>query len=183
MPNWNFADRSYTNAEVISHFYRSLREAAGDALVLGCNTVGHLSAGLFEMQRTGDDTSGRDWNRTRKMGVNTLAFRVPQHGAFFAIDADCAGLTREIPWYLNSQWLDLLSRSGTPLFVSLAPGAAGVPEVRKAVKRAFEVAASPLPPAEPLDWLRNSEPEKWLLDGQQVSYDWFGADAASPFFK
>jgi alpha-galactosidase len=65
--NWNFADRSRTNAEVIRQFYSAMRDAAGDTLLLGCNTVGHLAAGLFELQRTGDDTSGRDWNRTRKM--------------------------------------------------------------------------------------------------------------------
>ena len=75
------------------------------------------------MQRTGDDTSGRDWNRTRKMGVNTLAFRAPQQGTFFAIDADCAAITKDVPWQFSAQWLDLLARSGAPLFVSLAPGA------------------------------------------------------------
>jgi alpha-galactosidase len=81
-PNWSFANRTRTNAEIIRDLYEVLREAAGAALLLGCNTVGHLAAGLFELQRIGDDTSGRDWNRTRKMGVNTLAFRAPQHGAF-----------------------------------------------------------------------------------------------------
>ncbi len=39
-------------------FYRAVREAAADVVVLGCNTVGHLAAGLVEAQRTGDDTSG-----------------------------------------------------------------------------------------------------------------------------
>ena len=73
--------------------------------------------------RTGDDTSGRDWSRTKKMGINTLAFRSPQQGNFFDMDADCVGLTNAIPWSLNRQWLDLLARSGTPLFVSAAPDA------------------------------------------------------------
>ncbi len=109
--NWNFADRSRTNAEVILDLYRAIREAAGDVMLLGCNTVGHLTAGFFELQRIGDDTSGRDWNRTRKMGVNTLAFRAPQHNTFFAVDADCVGLTRQIPWELNRQWLDLLAEA------------------------------------------------------------------------
>jgi alpha-galactosidase len=99
--NWSFADQTRTNAEVILDFYRAIREAAGDVMLLGCNTVGHLAAGVFELQRIGDDTSGRDWNRTRKMGVNTLAFRGPQHNTFFAVDADCVGLTRQIPWNLN----------------------------------------------------------------------------------
>ena len=133
---WSFADRSKTTAEIIRAFYEGLRKAAGDTVLLGCNTVGHLAAGLFELQRIGDDTSGRDWNRTRKMGVNTLAFRAAQHDAFFAVDADCVGLTHDVPWALNRQWLDLVARSGTPLFGSAAPDAVG-PEQRAALKSAF----------------------------------------------
>lgn len=178
--NWSFADRSRTNAEVIRQLYSTLREAAGETLLLGCNTVGHLSAGLFEVQRTGDDTSGRDWNRTRKMGVNTLAFRGAQHNAFFALDADCVGLTREVPWELNRQWLDLLARSGTALFVSAAPDAVEK-EQQAALRQAFQTAAAPRPVGEPLDWLENSEPEHWQLGRQRANYDWFGREGASPF--
>ena len=178
--NWHFKDRTRTNAEVIFSLYQAIREAAGDALVIGCNTVGHLAAGLFEMQRTGDDTSGKDWNRTRKMGVNTLAFRGPQNNAFFGVDADCVGLTKQIPWSLNRQWLDLLSHSGAPLFVSAAPDAIG-PEQASALRDAFAVAASAMPTGEPLDWLRNNEPERWRLNGKIVEYNWFGDEGASPF--
>lgn len=169
---WRFGDRSRTTAEIISAFYRAIRAAAGDALVLGCNTVGHLSAGLFEMQRTGDDTSGREWARTRKMGVNTLAFRAPQHGTFFAIDADCVGLTLDVPWGENRQWLDLLARSGTPLFISAAPKAVG-PEQARALRDAFAHAGWRQPLGEPLDWMATTQPENWNLGGDRVSYDWF----------
>ena len=96
--NWSFADRTRTNAEIILVLYRTLRYAAGNAVLLGCHTIGHLGAGLFEIQRTGDDTSGRVWERTRKMGVNTLAFRLPQNGTFFASDPDCAAHTENTPW-------------------------------------------------------------------------------------
>jgi alpha-galactosidase len=178
--NWNFANRSRTNAEVILDLYRALREAAGNVTLLGCNTVGHLAAGVFELQRIGDDTSGRDFNRTRKMGVNTLAFRGPQHNTFFAADADCVGITRQIPWESNRQWLDLLARSGTPLFVSAAPGAVG-PQQREALSHAFKIASAPHPVGEPLDWLTNSEPERWFFEGASAKYDWFGSEGASPF--
>jgi alpha-galactosidase len=91
---WTLADGGCTTAEAIIDLYRCLREAAGeDAVLLGCNTISHLAAGIFEMQRTGDDTSGKEWDHTRKMGVNCLAFRAPQHGSFYAVDADCMGLT------------------------------------------------------------------------------------------
>ena len=96
--NWHFADRTRTTAEVTLDLYRAIRASAGDRLVIGCNTFGHLAAGLVELQRTGDDTSGRDFHRTRRMGVNTLAFRGPQHRAWFDLDADCAPITSEVPW-------------------------------------------------------------------------------------
>lgn len=178
--DWNFQDRTRTNAEIIREFYLMLRKTAGETPLLGCNTIGHLSAGIFEAQRIGDDTSGRDWNRTRKMGVNTLAFRMPQHGTFFAIDADCVGLTKQIDWSLNRQWLELLARSGTPLFVSIAPGALG-PEQKAAVKEAFVFASQPHPVAQPVDWLTNSQPQHWNAQGKELSFDWFGSEGVSPF--
>ena len=115
-PGWHFNDQSKTNAEIINHLYRTIREAAGDMYVIGCNTVGHLAAGVFELNRIGDDTSGKEWARTRKMGVNTLGFRLPQHNTFYAADGDCVGLTKDVPWDKNRQWLQLLAGSGAPLF-------------------------------------------------------------------
>lgn len=169
---WAFADTTRTTAEILFDLYQTIRGAAGSALLIGCNTVGHLGAGLFELQRTGDDTSGKHWERTRKMGVNTLAFRMPQQGAFFAADADCVGLTRAIPWEKNRQWLDLLARSGTPLFVSADPDAVGTPE-RDALTEAFARAATVQAPAHPLDWLHTTSPRHWRFpDGTETVYDW-----------
>ena len=177
---WHFADRGKTNAEIVLDFYRAIREAAGASLVIGCNSLNHLSAGVFELQRTGDDTSGQDFNRTRRMGVNTLAFRAPQHGAFFAVDADCVPITPQIPWALGSRWLDLVARSGTPLFVSADPRAVG-DEQRQALKAAFALAAQQLPLCEPLDWLETTAPRRWRLQGKPVEYDWLGPEGATPF--
>lgn len=175
---WTFAERSHTNAEIIRRLYTVIREAAGHTSLIGCNTVGHLGAGLFELQRTGDDTSGKHWERTRKMGVNTLAFRMPQHGAFFAVDADCVGLTREIPWELNRQWLDVVARSGTPLFVSADPDALGTAQ-REALTRAFATAAQPTAPAEPLDWMQTTCPRRWQFGTETIAYDWSGFPGTS----
>ena len=119
---WCFYERTKTTAEIILALYKTVLENAGDALILGCNCIGHLCAGLAHMNRIGDDTSGRDWERTRKMGINTLAFRLCQHKRFFDADADCAGITEQVPWELNRNWLDLLAHSGTPLFVSSRKG-------------------------------------------------------------
>lgn len=168
---WTFADRTRTTAEIVGNLYAAIREAAGEAKIIGCNTVGHLGAGLFELQRTGDDTSGRHWERTRKMGINTLAFRMPQQETFFCADADCVGLRPEIAWEQNRQWLDLLSRSGTALFVSAHPEAVGQ-EQRAALREAFARAALPMTAAEPLDWMETTSPRRWLCQGETQIYDW-----------
>ncbi|MFZ4509034.1 MAG: hypothetical protein ACOYON_15200 [Fimbriimonas sp.] len=169
--NWAFADQTRTTAEILRALYQTIREAAGDAMLIGCNTVGHLGAGLFEMQRTGDDTSGRNWERTRKMGINTLTFRMPQHETFFHADADCVGITDAIPWEKNEQWLRLVALSGTPLFVSVAPESLGQ-EQRDALRDAFHVASSPQTPAVPLDWMETTSPRRWLTGQGEVRFDW-----------
>jgi alpha-galactosidase len=172
-PGWHFADRTRTTAEIIRAAYQAMRAGAGNAIIIGCCAVSQISAGFFDLFRSGDDTSGRDWDRTRKMGVNSLAFRMAQHETFYAADPDCVGLTPDIPWDFNRQWMDLVARSGTPLFVSIDPGMMG-PEQVKAMKAAFSLAAKPRPVGEPLDWLESTTPRAWRLEGEVVHFDWFG---------
>jgi alpha-galactosidase len=181
--DWHFNDRSSTNAEIILRHYRNLRGAAGDATVLlGCNTIGHLAAGLVEVQRAGDDTSGRTWERTRRMGVNTLAFRLPQHGTFFACDPDCAAHTSATPWEFDRQFLDLVARSGTPLFISVDPRTV-TPEQRAAYRAAMQTAlsGSDAGGCAPLDWLYSTTPRTWRLGDRTVTYQWEEATGAQPF--
>lgn len=168
---WSFNDRSLTNAEIVLRLYRIIRAAAGPMYLIGCNTVSHLSAGIFELNRIGDDTSGREWDRTVKMGVNTMAFRLPQHNAFYAVDGDCVGLTTQIPWRLNKQWMQLLAFSGAPLFISAQPEATG-PEQKSYIRECFAAAASAQPTGEPLDWMENPRPTRWQLNGREVTFDW-----------
>lgn len=178
---WSFVDRSLTNAEIILRLYRTLREGAGDAVLLGCNTIGHLGAGLFEIQRTGDDTSGHIWERTRRMGVNTLAFRLPQNGTFFSSDPDCAAHTERTPWGLDRQWLDLVARSGAALFVSVDPRTV-TPEQKSEFCAAMQTALSGGAPGgcEPLDWLHTTTPRRWRIGGEDVTYDWTERSGAWP---
>jgi alpha-galactosidase len=180
-PGWHFADRSLTNAEIILRLYRTLREGAGEAVLLGCNTIGHLGAGLFEIQRTGDDTSGLIWERTRRMGVNTLAFRLPQHGTFFASDPDCAAHTEKTPWELDRQYLDLVARSGTALFVSVDPRTVQ-PDQKAAFRAAMQTALSggTTGGCEPLDWLCNTTPRVWRFGDEKVTYRWEEPSGAFP---
>ncbi|MDB4901277.1 MAG: alpha-galactosidase [Mucilaginibacter sp.] len=170
-PGWSFNDRSKTTAEIINHLYQSIRESADDMYIIGCNTMSHLSAGLFELNRIGDDTSGKEWARTRKMGVNTMGFRMQQHNAFYAADGDCVGLTNQVPWDKNKQWMQLLAESSAPLFISAQPDALGA-EQKDFIKQCFAKAAKVQPVGEPLDWLTNTLPAKWKLNNREVDFDW-----------
>jgi alpha-galactosidase len=107
------------------------------------------------------------------MGVNTLAFRSPQHGTFFAVDADCAGQTSSssVPWEKNRQWLDLLARSSTPLFISFALGTVSQ-EQEQALKAATAAASRRQSLAEPLDWLEQRTPSQWRLDDKNETFSW-----------
>ena len=170
-PGWAFYNKTKTTAEIINHLYQSIREAAGDMYLIGCNTISHLSAGIFELNRIGDDTSGKEWARTRKMGVNTLGARIHQHNTFYAVDGDCVGLTNQVPWEKNKQWMQLLAESGVPLFISTQPDALGA-EQKEFIKRCFAKASKVQPIGEPLDWLTNPLPSKWKLDGREVNFNW-----------
>ncbi len=169
--NWSMYDGSRTNAEIILTLYTTIREAAGDACIISCNTFSHLSAGLFELNRIGDDTSGLEWERTKRMGVNTLAFRGIHHGAFYAADADCVALTTKVPWEKSKLWLKLVASSGTPLFISAQPEAVGDAQ-RSAVRESFAISSRPLPLGQPLDWMDYAIPRKWRLDGHETVFDW-----------
>ena len=133
--------------------------------------MSHLSAGIFEIQRTGDDTSGKEWARTKKYGINTLAFRMPQHNKFYCADADCVGITKQISWEKNKQWLDVLSKSGTALFVSIAEDAYD-DEIRKDITSAFKKAAVNMESSLALDWKQHCIPQKWKSKYGTDEYDW-----------
>lgn len=189
VPGWSLYDKSKTNAEVIAELYALIRETAGEAILIdGCNTVGHLGQGVFEMQRIGDDTSGHYWERTRRMGINTAAFRLPQNGTFFTIDPDMVGITDTVPWDLNRQWLDLLARSGAVTIVAPGPAARGA-EQKAAIREAFAIAADGGTGARPVDWMETSAPARWTPDrstagskkNAERSYDWSGLGGTSPF--
>lgn len=169
--SWNMNDQSKTNTEIILNLYTAIREAAGNIYLIGCNTISHLSAGLFELNRIGDDTSGNEWDRTRKMGVNALAFRGLQHGIFYSADADCVGLTLKVPWEKNKQWMELLAKSGTPLFISAQPEAISSSQ-KETIKECFKLASQNLPLGEPLDWMENNIPQRWKLNGKIVYFNW-----------
>lgn len=176
---WHFYNRSMTSAEVVKVLYQAIYDVAKEygTLILGCNTIGHLGAGLMQMSRTGDDTSGLNWERTRRMGINTLAFRLPQHGTFFDVDADCVGIAGNIPWKLNRQWADVLAESGTSLFISVKPGILSETEIAQ-LREIMIKASTQACHKVPMDWMDTDCPEIWADEKEQIEYNWY-EDAGS----
>lgn len=178
---WHFYDMSRTTAEIIKTFYETiLKGTGGNAVILGCNVIGHLAAGYVHANRTGDDTSGRKWEPNRHMGVNTLAFRMVHNRNFYAADPDCVGATDRVPWNLNREWLRAVGCSGTTLFISCKPDVfteKEYGEMREALAR-NSVQEDML---EPVDWMETTNPEKWLLNGEPVSFDWIPEGGAESF--
>jgi alpha-galactosidase len=178
--NWHFNDRTLTNAEIVTALYRRLRASCGEErVILGCNTIGHLSVGLFDASRTGDDVSGKEWERTRRTGLNTLAFRMPQHKTFYSLDADCIALTPDVPWSMSRQWLDVVAKSGSVLLVSPDPSAIGK-EQQSALREAFERCVH-RPSSEPLDWIESRTPHDWRSSVGPDTYNWILEEGESPF--
>lgn len=174
LDGWHFYDRGKTSAEVVKMLYEAIYEASLETgtLILGCNTIGHLGAGLMQMNRTGDDTSGVNWERTRIMGINTLAFRLPQHRTFYDVDADCVGIMGTIPWSLNRQWADVIAESGTSLFVSAKPGVLSEEE-KQELAAIFARASVADHHREPVDWEDTTCPEIWKEQDKITEYCWY----------
>ncbi|WP_346681455.1 hypothetical protein [Bifidobacterium pullorum] len=137
----------------------------------------------MHIARTGDDTSGLDWERTRKNGINTLAFRLPQHNTFFELDADCVGISERVDWRFNRQWTDLVARTGTSLFFSVAPHTMPADDERDLVE-SLRIASERPSHLRPLDWEHTDCPETWDEDAdarddgdglRTVHYDWYDA--------
>lgn len=169
--DWSFYDNTKTNAEIVKDLYTLIQQTSGEAVVIGCNTVSHLCAGIHAVNRIGDDTSGRHWSRTRTLGINSLAFRLCQNNTFYSADADCVGiLEQNIPWSLNRKWLYLLAKSGTPLFVSIQPKAL-TEEMKKDLREAFEINLVQNNRCAPLDWTYNNTPDLWEIDGKTEEFD------------
>jgi alpha-galactosidase len=135
---------------------------------------------VFDSQRTGDDTSGRSWERNCRTGVNTLAFRYPQHRRFFHLDPDCVAITAATRWEDNRMWLDLVSHCGASLFISPEPKATGKEQIA-AIREAFARVAGSM--AVPEDWMNNTMPELWRVrvgSAPLRKYPWCGREGTGP---
>jgi alpha-galactosidase len=79
----------------------------------------------------------------------------------------------------SRQWLDLLARSGTPLFVSADPRSLN-PETETLIAGALKIAASRPPLAQPLDWMETPTPRNWDCGGEIRTYHWLPEIGCAP---
>lgn len=178
---WHFDDTSVTNAQIILKLYRTIQEAAGDTLIMGCNTYNHLAAGIHQIQRSCLDTSGNNWNTTRKMGPNPLAFRMPQNKNFFIADPDCAAITEKVPIEMNLRFFEACALSGESLFISVTPGMLNA-EQKKRLNDSFLIADKGSE-SEPLDWMDTTCPKRFLSNGKEYKFDWYDFTNGVNIFK
>ena len=164
-------DTGVTNAQIIKKLYQTVQTAAGDTQIMGCNTYNHLAAGIHQIQRSGLDTSGGSWNTTRKMGVNSLAFRLPQNKNFFITDPDCAAITSQVPTEMNLRFFELCALSGTSLFISITPGMLDQAQKNR-LAASFAIADKGCS-MEPLDWFKSSCPRDYLVGDTVHHFKWY----------
>jgi alpha-galactosidase len=96
------------------------------------------------------------------------------------VDPDCVGITKAVPWEMNRQWLDLVARSKTTLFISPEEGQVQT-EQRKALREAFATFTSAVAGAEPADFFHDTTPEMWKTFSGVRRYQWCGTEGAFPF--
>ena len=87
-------------------------------------------------------------------------------------DADCVGLTPNVPWSLNQKWTEYLAASGSPLFISW-DAKQDADGVCQSVKEALTRGSVQNDDLIPLDWMENTCPARWLLNGKEQTVDWF----------
>jgi alpha-galactosidase len=106
---------------------------------------------------------------------------MPQHGTFFALDADCVAITEAVPWRFTQQWLDAVARSGTSLFVSAAGSVTA--EQKRALAEAFALSTTQGQSNQPRDWFHGTTPETWIArdSGAFHRYRWNENEGAYPF--
>lgn len=168
---WQFDDNTVTNAEIIKKLYTTIQKAAGDTLIMGCNTYNHLAAGIHQISRSGLDTSGFDWQKTRKCGINSLAYRLPQNNTFFITDPDCAAITPHVSTELNLRFFEACALSGTSLFISITPGMLTDAD-KKRLMDSFAIADRGCE-MEPVDWFDTNCPRQYMADGKLHTFNWY----------
>ena len=142
-------------------------------MILGCNTILHLAAGVHQIQRVGDDTSGISFEWTRRHGIHSM-MRLPQTGTFYSVDPDCAAFTDRVSKQLNFDFLEATAISGCAVFASVTPGIFNS-EDEKRMNDILKVSSKLKKEdyAIPVDWTYTTAPGEYEFKGQKYSYNWY----------
>jgi alpha-galactosidase len=168
-----FYDKTKPSCYILRELYRTIERAAGGAAVIGCNTFGHLVAGIHAAQRAGDDTSGKNFEVTRSDGVASLV-RLPQNNTFFSHDPDCAAFTAKVSQERNLDFLEAAAVTGATTLASVTPGIL-TKESMARIRSIYKTASEGGLGAIPTDWLGHNEPSIFeTADGRRFSYNWYG---------
>ena len=81
------------------------------------------------------------------------------------------GITRKLDWNINRRWLDVVAKSGTPLFISIGDDAY-TPEVQADITEAFRMNVSNGQVSRPVDWMENMIPQVWDSAFGRDTYQW-----------
>ncbi|MBQ9116407.1 MAG: alpha-galactosidase [Clostridia bacterium] len=164
-----------TTATVIKELYKAIQDGAGDADVIGCNTVGHLTAGIHSSYRTGNDTSGRSFELTHRNGVNSV-MRLPQNDTFYRVDPDCAAFTDKVDAELNLDYLEMCAVTRMTTLASVTPDILTEKEMER-INSIFLLADKDEMRLGIKNYERTASPEIFVsADGATVrEYDWESA--------
>ena len=90
--------------------------------------------------------------------------------------------THQTPWNRNRQFLDLIARSGTALFVSVDP-TTRTDAVDADLSAALRLSLDGGDPSglEPIDWLTSTCPALWRSGADEIRYSWLEDWGADPF--
>lgn len=170
-----FYDNTKTTATIIKNLYKTIQKGAGDADVIGCNTIGHLCAGIHSISRTGNDTSGRSFEWTRRFGVHSM-MRLPQNETFFLVDPDCAAFTERVDSKLNLDYLEACAITGMTTLASVTPHSLTKDELKQ-INRIYKIADENKLRFTIDNYDKTANPDTFISkDGKiKKTYDWYRA--------
>jgi len=169
---WSFYDKSITNCTMLKNLYRTIQDAAGDVVIIGCCTINHIAAGIHAVQRVGGDTSGRNFEITRLNGIKSMV-RMPQNRNFFAVDPDCAAFTDMVDPQINLDFLEAAAVTGAVTLASVKPGILK-PDEMKRIRAIYKIASEGGKGAVPEKWVGINNLTHFITpDGERYAYDWY----------
>jgi alpha-galactosidase len=168
-------DKSITAATAIKNLYLAIQKGAGDADIIGCNTISHITAGIHSCYRVSGDTSGRSWEWSRRNGVNAM-MRLPQNENFYLVDPDCAAFTDRVDPDLNLDFLEMCALTGVTTLASVTPNILTDKQMQR-INQIYKIADENKSRHTIKYYDRTSEPEVFVsADGKEEKvYDWESA--------